>query len=313
MATDYILFVHGVQTHNEAEFTKLADKFIQRLQASINDESRTLKPIFFFWGDLNLTAEQELLRRFEASPKWKDFWYKNFRKEQVLSFVGDAALYLSRYVGSEVIRRFQEQALGTLKSTNAGDRLHLVSHSWGAIVLFDILFSGRWDDPGLDLDEGTKGSKQIIQEIRDCLYGLPPNTGSGIPLASIHTLGAPISLFSLLNVSGTVMGMTTHDITRQLRNSLEQLYNFRQKLIPWRNFIHPGDPIAYPLEGPMPLLLNGSSKYIDVIDVIVDTGNVLNMPFRQTLIPLAWGGTAHQSYWDNKSVAKAIAEIIRSN
>ncbi len=308
MPTDYILFVHGVKTRKQEDFRALATTLFNRIKSSVRDESRVLKSILFFWGDLNQEAQAELLNGFKASTKWTDFWFQDFRTQQVLEFVGDAALYLSRHVGSQVIQRFEKDVSGVLQDASPGDRLHLVTHSWGTVILFDLLFAARWEGDHLD-----PAIENAVQRIRNALFGLPPLEGNGIPIASIHTMGSPISLFSLLTISGTLGGKSTHDLSPNLKSFLEQLYALKKKPVPWRNFAHPGDPIAYPLEGVIPLLLNDASQYVETQDVITDKGNIFNRPFQQRLIPVLWGGEAHGSYWTNEVVSQTIADIIRSS
>ena len=46
-----------------------------------------------------------------------------------------------------------------------GDRLHLVTHSWGTVILFDVMFAPRWDDTDLDHD-----TRRRIQNIREGLF-----------------------------------------------------------------------------------------------------------------------------------------------
>ncbi|BAZ01143.1 hypothetical protein NIES37_51420 [Tolypothrix tenuis PCC 7101] len=307
MPTDYVLFVHGVKTHERPTFEKLCNILLNRIQNSINDKSRVVKPIYFFWGDLNLAAQRELVTNIKDSPKWNDFWFRDFRTEQILEFVGDAALYLSRHVGTQVVQRFKSEAFSVLQGANTSDRLHVITHSWGTVILFDILFARRWESHDLE-DETIK----LVKDLRNVLFGLDPNPQTGIPLASIHTMGSPLALFSLLNISGNVNGVSTHDLTPDLRRFLQNLYNLRKKPLNWRNFSHPGDPIAYPLEGVMSMLLDGSTDYVNTQDVITDKGNIFNRPFSQRLIPLIWGGEAHGSYWDNALVGKTISEVIQA-
>ncbi|BAY34354.1 hypothetical protein NIES2107_62590 [Nostoc carneum NIES-2107] len=307
MPTDYILFVHGVKTHERPAFDKLCNILLNRIQSSISDKSRVVKPIYFFWGDLNLDAQRELVTKLKDSPKWNDFWFRDFRTEQILEFVGDAALYLSRHVGTQVVQRFKSEAFSVLQGANTSDRLHVITHSWGTVILFDILFARRWESHDLE-DETIK----LVKDLRNVLFGLAPNPQSGIPLASIHTMGSPLALFSLLNISGNINGVSTHDLTPDLRTFLQNLYNLRKKPLTWRNFAHPGDPIAYPLEGVMSMLLDGSTDYVNTQDVITDKGNIFNLPFSQRLIPLIWGGEAHGSYWDNPLVGKTVSEVIQA-
>ncbi|NJR49401.1 MAG: hypothetical protein HC780_07340 [Leptolyngbyaceae cyanobacterium CSU_1_3] len=312
MPTDYVLFVHGVKNRQRSGFEDTAKKMFDRIKSSVNDNSRTLKPVFFFWGDLNQKPQAELINGFKASSKWSDFWFQDFRTQQIVEFVGDAALYLSRHVGSQVVRRFKEEAIGVLKGAKPGDRLHLVTHSWGTVILFDILFAARWEDPRLEQAESTKDIRQGVREIRTALFGLQPSPEVGIPIASVHTMGSPISLFSLLAISGQGSQGSTHDLSPELTTLLQRLYSLKQKPLPWRNFAHAGDPIAYPLEGVMPFLLRGNETFVDTQDVITDKGNAFNKAFQQKMIPLLWGGDAHNSYWTSNLVTQAISEVIRS-
>jgi len=66
-----------------------------------------------------------------------------------------------------VINTLKTQALEGLKNAQPNDRLHLVTHSWGTVILFDLLFASRWDDekvPGHD-DGSYWNSKKVAQEI----------------------------------------------------------------------------------------------------------------------------------------------------
>lgn len=310
MSTDYVLFVHGVKTHHQTEFQRQTKLLLDRLQACIPNPVRDVKPIPFFWGDLSEVDQNQLRKGFEQSPQWPAFWFQKFRTQEILEFVGDAALYLSRHVGSEVVKRLRQTLLAALKDAEPNDRLHLVTHSWGTVILFDILFAGRWEDPRLDADV-----RDAVKVIRNVLFGLGQNQAErsvGIPIASVHTMGSPIALFSLLSINSYANGESSHDLTPELANFLECLYKLRQKPVPWFNFAHPGDPIAYPLEGIMTLLLDGSSKYVEIQDVITDNGSFLIRPFRQTLLPLLGGGDAHGSYWTNEKVVKTINAVMQA-
>jgi hypothetical protein len=321
MPTDYILFVHGVKTRDKDEFCRLATILLNGIKKSMNNPSRDLKPIFFFWGDQGKNAQARLAEGFRQSEaKWKQFWFRDFRTEQILEFVGDGALYLSRHVGSNVVREFHKQVLKEgLKDANPsqGDRLHFVTHSWGTVILFDILFASRWEDDRLDNDTSTKDIRALIQDIRNALFGLPPVPERGIPLASIHTMGSPLALFTLL----TVTGESSNDLSPKLNELIKNLYDLRNNQpLPWRNFAHPGDPLAYPLEGVMPQLLKqgNSDKYVQIEDIINGKGNPFNLgnllPFtRQRLLPLLSGGEAHGSYWENETVAKTIGSVIQQS
>jgi len=316
MPTDYVLFIHGVKTRNQKEFQGFATKLFERIKTSINAPTLTLKPIILFWGDVGIEAQQELLQGFRNSPIWDKLWFNKFRSEGVLEFVGDGALYLSRHVGAKAVRKLESQGLLGLKDMAQGDRLHLVTHSWGTVILFDILFATRWEDPKLDASE--PGIRQSVERIRSTLFGLGENTQTGIKLASVSTMGSPLALFNLINQDGA----SSHDVTPKLKELLEALAVPRKRPLPWRNFAHPGDPVAYPLEGVMPLLLDPnykkdntpSQQLVEIQDVLVPSNTWkerLLTPVRQQILPLLFGGEAHGSYWENPVVAQTIADVIQ--
>jgi hypothetical protein len=318
MQTDYVLFIHGVNTRSEKGFQRDAQCLFDRIKASVGSSSRKLKPIYLFWGNVNEEVTSLLLEGLQASPKWSDFWFQKLRTQQILPFVGDAALYLSRHISANLVRQISDQALKqiglTLDELKAspsseqlqGDRIHLVTHSWGTVILFDILFAPRWEAAEVEPE-----TRQNIENIRTGFFGLgfQENQQFGIPIASIHTMGSPISLFSLVNAGGG----RSFNLTPKLKELLESLYKQRQSNpLPWRNYAHPGDPIAYPLAGVLPLLLEGATDTVRIED-IVTPANFLMKPFSQTMLPLINGGDAHGSYWKSKEVATAIAQTIQTS
>lgn len=306
MATDYILFIHGVSTRYEREQPYYADKLFARIQNNAGS-SLSLEKVALYWGNVNKEAEENLKYQLKTSKAWEKLWFKDFRKDQLLQFVGDAALYLSRHVGSQVVAKLKEDAqkiLGTAESPRyqPGDHLHLVTHSWGTVILFDILFADRWENE-------TIPGYQHVQAIRRCLFGLPPNPDAGISLASIHTMGSPIALFSLLNVNGS-----SHDFKPRFQQLLGNLHKVQGgRKLPWLNFIHPGDPVAWPLEKVMSYLVGEQVKSLAFEDIITrnaDLSDFLVEPISQTFLALLHGGDAHGSYWKSSEVAKRIAQTI---
>lgn len=305
MATDYVLFVHGVKQRQPEEFNRTTQELLQNVQRNIGNNGRTIKPIVVFWGDLNVQPQASLRQGLEASPQWRNLWLADFRIKEVIEFAGDAALYLSRHVGAQVVQRFQQMALPILQGTQQGDRLHIVTHSLGSVILFDLLFAARWDDPSLDKDASTRQTRQTVTQLRNTLFGLGQEPGRGIPIASVHTLGSPIALFSLLSVTGD----STHDLTKDLRSHLQTSYHQRgKKALPWYNYLHPGDPIAYPLQGLMPQLLGNAQLYVHLRDVITEHRG---LPITWGRLPLLWGGDAHSGYWKSSTVVKTLAEVLR--
>ncbi|MBD2495902.1 hypothetical protein [Nostoc sp. FACHB-280] len=309
MATDYVLFIHGVNTRNE----NYAREMFERLEKSVGDRQRNLKPIALYWGDVNKPAESNLLGQLRRSSYWDDMWFRGFREQQIIQFAGDAALYISRHVGAKVVNRLKTQAIANgLDKAQTDDRLHIVSHSWGTVILFDILFASRWDDPRVP-------GHNDVMEIRDSIFGVAGNNSEllrqGIPIASIHTLGSPLAIFSLTNVNpgkDDANSPSTHDITPNLQTLLECLQEVRKgKKLPWRNYLHPGDPIAYPLKELMTDLVDGDTKYLDIQEILTHNAGWLEIPLAQTLLPLLSGGDAHGSYWRNNKVIQEIINVVQ--
>lgn len=100
----------------------------------------------------------------------------------MIEFAGDAALYISRSIGTQVVDRLKQDAEKHLADYQPGDRLHLVTHSWGTVILFDVLFAARWDEQNLPEYDGAR-------KIRNFIFGVEPKLEEGIPLTSIHTMG----------------------------------------------------------------------------------------------------------------------------
>ena len=320
MATDYILFVHGVNTREERETPEFADDLIKSLKQELGqDRTNKVEYIPLYWGDVNIKAENRLLKQLQASPLWEDMWFRNFREKQVLQFAGDAALYISRHIGYKVVKRLKETAIARIQNPQPGDCLHLVTHSWGTVILFDLLFAGRWNNPNVPGHED-------VMAIRDAIFGLSGNNENplqGMPLASLHTMGSPVAIFSLTNVSsdGSDSEMladtnpSSHDITPRLQKLLESLYKVRGNTkLPWRNYIHPGDPIAYPLKELMSSLVDRDEKYIDFQDLFTHEPSLfdfLTQPLSQTTLALLQGGDAHGSYWHSDKVVEEIAGFFK--
>ncbi|PSM46346.1 hypothetical protein C7Y66_25515 [Chroococcidiopsis sp. CCALA 051] len=315
MAKDYVLFLHGVNVRESEENEKTknytyANSLFKLITEIVQQKSPTRNCIKvpLYWGNVNRAALNELLVSLQGSSKWNQLWFQDFRKSQLLQFVGDAGLYISRLIGSMAADQLKEQAFKGLEEYEPEDRLHLVTHSWGTVILFDILFASRWDNQGIP-------GYSSVKAIRDRLYGIGENPTQGIRLASIQTMGSPIALFSLITISGrNANDESTFDISPGLENLLKNLVQGDKKL-PWLNFIHPGDPIAWSLEKVINKLITGSERYVQVEDILTRGSGFWELiaqtpPIRQTFLALANGGSAHGSYWHNRELAQRIATNI---
>ncbi|MBR8839178.1 MAG: hypothetical protein DSM106950_35560 [Stigonema ocellatum SAG 48.90 = DSM 106950] len=311
MATDYILFIHGVNTREVRQQPEYADSLFKLLQETVSGDKPDVQKIALYWGKVNEKSETDLLNKLQASPLWSQMWFRTFREKQILQFAGDAALYISRGVGVQVVNALKTQALEGLKNAQPNDRLHLVTHSWGTVILFDLLFASRWDD------EKVPGHDDVMA-IRDAIYGIygkNPNPLQGVQVASFHTMGSPVAIFSLMDVSpgkDNTDSSSSHDITPKLQRLLESLHEARNgKKLPWRNYIHPGDPIAYPLKELMTDLVDGDSKYLDIQDLITHEPGMFDFLTEQSILSLVHGGEAHGSYWQSNKVVQQISSVLR--
>lgn len=330
MATDYVLFIHGVNTRREGTQPTYADNLIDLIK-----QTTPIEPLVVYWGNVNDQEEKKLRVGYQASSIWNKLWFRDIREQQLVRFAGDTALYLSRYIGANVAAIVAEQ-VAKLKDCTAKDRLHFVTHSLGTIILFDLLFSSRWDQ------KGTSG-RDSVMDIRDTIYGVTgnvPNPEQGIHLGSITTMGSPIGIFSLMDVNPPAVdaqsdpskATSTHDITPSLVQMLKYLHQeLGESKLPWRNFVHPGDPIASPLEGILPDMVDVNRTYINLQDILVppDLAEDLreSMPkgildltldltaeaLRQTAFAILDGGHAHGSYWQSPRVAEGITQLIQQS
>jgi len=316
MPTDYILFNHGVSTRSLRPEPTYADALFDLIQSQYHPTSeRTLKKVVLYWGDVNNVEEQRLLAAYRASAIWEKMWFKSIRETHIMQFVGDGALYLSRYVGAKIAHVLADQAQAGLQGYNPKeDRLHLITHSMGTIILFDMLFSTRWDSAHVPGHNG-------VNAIRNLFFGIGPDAATGISLGSISTLGSPIGFFSLMDVDQSAENTTdsngnvlsTHDITPRLEQMLVNLRGESGRKLPWYNFVHPGDPVAYPLERLLPQLVDRNNQYIDIQDVLVAATHLtdrLTEPMRQSSLALLHGITAHCEYMESVDVAEKIVQAI---
>ncbi len=318
MPTDYVLFNHGVNDRDTHLQPTYADALFHLIQDGCHlAPQRALKKVALYWGDVNKAAERELLMVYQASPIWDKMWFRSMRETTIMQFVGDGALYLSRYVGAKVVDALKEQTLAGLAGFDPReDRLHLVTHSMGTIILFDMLFSARWDPAHVP-------GHASVDAIRSLFFGVGSNPESGIRLGSVSTLGSPIGFFSLLDVDHSTENVTdgkghvlnTHDVTPRLEQMLASLRNELGQKLPWYNFVHPGDPVAYPLEQLLPQLVDRNNQYIDTRDILIAPMHLADMLTKlvsQDAMALLHGLQAHSEYWESPDVVQMIVQAIEN-
>jgi len=311
MATDYVLFLHGVHTRQKVANPAYADSLFANIVRH-SASSLQLKKIALYWGDVAQVQEDKLKNTYLRSETWPTFWFLNARENLLLQFIGDTVLYISRYIGAQIVMTLKNQIGDGLKGYQSDDRLHLVTHSLGTIILFDLLFSSRWEAP-------EAPGRDNAAWIRNVFYGVLPNPSQGIRVASVHTLGSPIGLFSLIDVDLSEQNRpdATHDITPRLQVFLQSLAQVREgKPLPWLNFAHSGDPLAYPLNPLLYDMVDGEKRFLTIQDYVAPTTGLLDKVLtlvKQSMIALVDFPHAHNSYWQNEEVAKLIAQTISAS
>jgi hypothetical protein len=311
---EYLIFIHGVNTRETREQPDYANPLIEHIKQRKSPEI-TLKPVSLYWGDVNIYEEKGLLDDLKASDAWDKLQFKQFRSNQLLQFVGDAALYISRSVGRKIVDNLIEQLNTGLQDFNREtDHIHLITHSMGTIILFDVLFSSRWDAKNVYEYQG-------VEQLRQHIFR------GGTPVRSIHTMGSPLGLFSLMTISDTSLP-TTHEITPRLSAYLQALCSQLEAPFPWKNYLHAMDIVATPIEKMLPKMLGAPAKdCLHVEDIITQESGILDKLFSrlsETLslkevegeveeIQLAiFGGSAHSSYWSSSVVASTILQTVET-
>jgi hypothetical protein len=274
-----------------------------------------MRTVSLYWGDVNKDEEEKLLENLKLSSVWEKLSFQGFRSHQLLQFVGDAALYISRAVGRKIVDTLLYQLRDGLTDFQSDtDHIHLITHSMGTIILFDLLFSSRWDAQNTD---GFQG----VEDLRQQFF-----RGS-TPIRSIHTMGSPLGLFSLMTLTDTPLPHT-HEITPRLSAYLQALYSKLEAPFPWRNYLHAMDIVATSIEKVLPDTLGISDEScLEVRDIITQESGILDKLFSrlsETMslkefegeveeIQLAiFGGSAHSSYWSNPLVASTIVQTIEA-
>jgi hypothetical protein len=67
MATDYIMFIHGVNTREEKEQPTYADYLFIRINEIVSNNGRNLKKVALYWGDVGNDAQNDLLNSLKDS------------------------------------------------------------------------------------------------------------------------------------------------------------------------------------------------------------------------------------------------------
>lgn len=284
-----VFFVHGVATRDV--------KYADTLKTLIREQCLARKqpaPYSYssFWGnalsDVSRMWHQihQSLHEFKAENPQSDlqeiFRYQAFREGLFSEFVGDMFTYLNQQRGYEIRKLIAQQLIAFIKEHPQETDLHIVAHSLGSVILWDVLFSNRFQakDPAL--------------YIRSLIHGFDSSQNRKVRLKSITTMGSPILFFN------TMLGIdpaTVSAFAQKQENPLR-----------WLNVLHASDIIAYPLKASLPV----EPAYCQIHDVHISTdvnlpGKIARVAGQMELAMALEVGTAHTGYWNCSSTAQFVA------
>ncbi|BAU65276.1 hypothetical protein STA3757_26570 [Stanieria sp. NIES-3757] len=248
-----IFFIHGVATRD----VKYANSLKMALKQELSRQGK-VSPHFYssFWGnalsdvdkmwswiDIDLKTVKQNHPEIDLKDCLK---YREFRESFLSEFVGDMFTYLNERRGSEIRKLIAQQLIQFLQENSQEIELHIITHSLGSVILWDILFAERFkpNDPAFEI-------RSLIRNLSD------QSKQEQIYLKSITTMGSPILFFN------TMLGVDS--------NKVREFANRNQNyLLKWLNIIHSSDIIAYPLKSSF--CLNASDRF-QLKDIYIDTNN----------------------------------------
>ncbi len=291
-----IFFIHGVATRN----VQYAETLQQRIRDDFFQRSKPL-PHFYasFWGNVLKDVPQMwncIYQDLQALKQAKSeidvneaFRYQDFRQGFLSDFVGDFFTYLNRDRGWQIRKVITQQLQDFIHNYPHDTEIHIVAHSLGTVILWDMLFSDRFEsgDPAF--------------KFRSLIQGLSSSENpQAVSLKSITTMGAPIVFVN------TMLAVKPQNI-----QAFTKAYT--QQPIQWLNLIHGSDVIAYPLKATLNLEQNSGLELRD--EYITEYANLPEKIARSTgqeHAAMALGANdGHLHYWQSKETAELILEQFR--
>jgi hypothetical protein len=309
-----IFFIHGVATR-DAQYAEPLRAFIRQ---EFNEKGKSL-PHFHasFWGNflgdrdrMWNGIDQDLQELEQESPQanLEDiFRYRKFRESFLSQFVGDFLAYLNPQRGT-AIRKIIAQDLDNLLRHNPEEtEIHIIAHSLGSVILWDVLFSERFSP------------QDSAFEIRAMINGLNQPNAAHLSLKSITTMGSPILFLN------TMLDVKPEQVKQFVAG-------YQDEPLRWLNIIHSSDIIAYPLRASLKLNssvnLSFKDRFIDndansiernlsnfakSDNTIVQAIGVVNPLIKEAVAyapMLAGAGDAHTGYWNCRQTASLVTANI---
>lgn len=284
-----VWFMHGASvrrvTYADGVRSRLIQDFSTRGLAT---------PEFYscFWGDVlgSTNSVWEGVEQDLALVGWEQplvnvddlFHYRQRREQLVSGFFNDIFNYLNSHQGKAVRKAIALQFLNCISEMPFEEDLHIVAHSLGSVILWDMLFSDAY------------GPSDPAFYLRKVLKGLAPaGTGRKLILRSVTTLGSPLLFFN-----------------RALNIDNQRLQQFAGRYtaepLRWVNVIHASDIFAYPLRASLGLA--DTSLYFK--DHYLGDRNFLKKSVGD--LAMALGVVSdHSSYWQSRRVARLVSANLR--
>lgn len=310
-----VFFIHGVATRD----VQYAETLQQRIRDDFRQRGERL-PYFYasFWGNVLKDISQmwncieqdlQILKQAQPEVDTNEFFrYQRFREEVLSSFVGDFFTYFNSDRGLQIRKLISQQLKEFILNHSQETEIHFVAHSLGTVILWDMLFSDRFEanDPAFQF-------RSLIQGLSSSQYP------KAVRLKSITTMGSPIAFVN------TMLG-----VKHKTLQDFAQTYT--QQPIQWVNLIHPSDIIAYPLKTSLNLYSDGGLQLRD--EYITEDKNLLEKFFRSTSYNLdnlgknfrsinseltdytamALGARdAHLLYWQSETTAQLILDHLHES
>ncbi len=293
-----VFFIHGVATRDACYSSNLQ----QRIKTEFSHREEK-NPHFYasFWGSA-LTdigkiwngIDEDLAAVKKKYPKIASeeiFRYRTFREGLFSQFLGDFFTYMNPDKGREIRKIIAQQLYNFIKQNPNDSELHIVAHSLGTVILWDILFSDRFSakDPALSI-------RAMIRELQN---QTDVKLKHQVNLSSITIMGSPILFINMML-----------DVRPEKVEQFAHSYSSEQPLR-WLNLIHGSDLMAYPLKANLHLAENSYLKFED--EYLLEDANLAEKTARslgQNELAMALGSNAHKSYWNCSETARLITNNI---
>jgi hypothetical protein len=297
-----VFFIHGVATRDACYSSNL-----QQLIKTEFSHREEKNPHFYasFWGSA-LTdmgkiwngIDEDLAhakKKYSKSDSEEFLKYRSFREGFFSQFMGDFFTYMNSDKGREIRQLIANQLYNFIKQNPNDSEIHIVAHSLGTVILWDILFSDRFsaEDPALSI-------RAMIRALENQTDVKPKHQ---VNLSSITLMGSPILLINMML-----------DIRPEKVKQLAHSYSSEQPLR-LLNIIHASDLIAYPLKASLHPDENSPLKFED--EYLLEDANVAEKTVRSlgltslTELAMALGSSdAHKSYWNCRKTAGWITNNI---